>query len=421
MLALASTALMARALTPSNFGTVIMVHSFMLMMQGLVKLNSFEAIIQFGVPVQAAGDTPRLAQLMRITFVLDIAAALIGTLVACLIAPLLGPHLGWDAQTTHLAALYSLLLLSGLTGSANGVLRLYDRFDVISGQNIVGSLLRLAGVSLCWFLDLHDIGPFLLVTGASWLARNLYILHAGWRERRRHLPEERLFKGEIWHQHSERFPGLWRFLNVVYWQSNLDLVPKHVSVLVAGYFLGPSSAGLFRLARQFSGALAVPAQLLRKVLFADLSRLWHRQDPVFVKVLFQALAASAGIGLLVTVLTWFFAVPLLSLLAGSAYQGAAPAMVWLMLAAGLNLGISTLRAASYAMGQAHTVLKIYALALVAYVVIFPLLTTSLDLAGAGMASAVTSLLTLLAMSFLVRRQLTIQGVPDNPRSNKPSM
>lgn len=405
LLALAATSMMARALTPHNFGVVIMVHSFLLMMQGLVKLSSFEAIIRFGVPYQEVGDNPRLAQLMRITFVSDIIAALTGTLLASLIVPLLGPRLGWEAQTTHFAALYSLLLLSGLTGTANGALRLYDRFDVLGGQEVVGPLVRLAGVSLCWLLGLHDIGSFLLATGASWLAQNIYVLVAGWRERRRHLPDERLFKGDIWHQHRERFPGLWRFLNVVYWQSNLDLIPKHVSVLAAGFFLGPTTAGLFRLARQYSGALAVPALLLRKVLLADLARLWHRRDPMFAKVLFRALAASAGAGLLIAMLTWFFALPLLTLLAGSAYHGAAPAMTWLMLAAGLDMGVSTLRAASYAMGHAHSVLKITALALIAYIVIFPLLTQALGLAGAGMASAATSFLTLAAMSYLVRRQL----------------
>ena len=314
-------------------------------------------------------------------------------------------YMGWDARVTHLAMLYSLLLFSGLTGSANGVLRLVDRFDILVRGSLIDRILRLAGVALFWALGSHDIGLFLAAYGVSWLVSNLYILYGGWKEYRCHLPGESLLKGDIWQQHTKRFPGLWRFLNVVYWQSNLDLIPKHVAVILAGAFLGPAMAGMYRLAFGFSKALSAPAVLLRKVLLGDLARLWHRRDLAFVGLLYRSLAASAGLGLCIAAVVWFFAVPLLTLLAGSEYSDAAPALTWLMLAAGLNMGISTLRAAAYAMDKADKVLKIHALALIVYVVAFPLLTPTLGLAGAGMASAATSLVTMIAMSLLVKRQL----------------
>lgn len=404
ILTLGATALMARSLSPDQFGLVILVHTYLLVMKGVMKISSFDAIIQYGVPLQDQGDRPRLAQLLRITFVLDVAAALIGTILACAIVPLIGPRLDWAESTTHLATLYSLLLLSSWTGSASGVLRLYDRFDLLARQHIVGPVVRLSGVALAWWLGVHDITPFLIAYGLGWLAQNLYLIQAGWREHRRNLSEEPL-RGETWCQPGVRFPGIWRFFNVVYWQSNLDLLPKHVSVLFAGFFLGPTMAGLFRLALQFSRALAVPALLLRQVLLPDLARLWHRRDPIFNKVLTRALSASAGIGLFIAGASWLFAVPLLSLVAGPEYRDAAPAMYWLMLGAGLDMGVSTLRAAGYAMGQAHSVLILFGLAAVVYIVVFPPLTLSYGLAGAGMASAVTSILTLVAMGLLVKRSL----------------
>jgi O-antigen/teichoic acid export membrane protein len=404
ILALGATALTARALSPADFGLVAMVHSYLLVMQGVVKLNSFDAIIQYGVPAQDKGDFGKLAQLLRITVVLDLGAALVGAALGCSIVFLVGPHLGWATSTIHLAALYSLLLLGGFSGSASGVLRLYDRFDLIGRERVLGPLVRLIGVGLAWWLGAHHIGAFLIAFGAGWLAQHLYLIQAGWREQRRHLPQN-LLGGEVWHQHTKRFPGLWRFLNVVYWQSNIDLIPKHVSVLATGFFLGPAMAGMFRLALQFSKVLAVPALLLRQVLLPDLARLWHRRDPNFVPVLKSALITGGGIGLAILLLALFFAEPLLTLVASPAYSAAAPAMYGLMLGAALDIGISTLRAAGYAMGLAHSVLKLYAIALVAYVALFPLLTIPLGLVGAGMASAATSLLALIMMGLLVKRHL----------------
>ena len=162
---------------------------------------------------------------------------------------------------------------------------------------------------------------------------------------------------------------------------------------------------MYHLAFGFSKSLSAPGLLLRKVLLGDLTRLWHRRDPTFTGLLFRSLATAAGLGLFIAALVWAFAVPLLTLLAGPEYSAAAPALSWLILAAGLDLGTAPLRAAAYAMDKAHKVLKIHALALIAFVIAFPLLTPALGLAGAGMASAVTSLVTLIAMILLVKRQL----------------
>ena len=404
VLTLVATALAARALTPSDFGLVVLVHSYLLVMQGIAKLKTFEAVIQYGVPAEDEGNFGRLAQLLRLTMVLDVTASVVGAILGAAIIFLVGPHMEWTAETMNLAALYSLLLLGGFSGTASGILRLYDRFDLLSWERALGPLIRVIGVGLAWWVGADGIEPFLFAFGAGWLVQQLFLILAGWREFRRHLPGQSL-KGEVWRRHRERFPGIWKFLHIVYWQSNLDLVPKQVSVLAAGFFLGPAMAGMFRIALQFSRVLAVPALLLRQVLLPDLARLWHRKDREFVPVLKGALLTGGGIGLVVLVMAFFLAEPLLVLVAGPAYRGAAPAIAGLLLGAAFDIGISTLRAAGYAMGLAHAVLQLSVVVLVAYIILFPALTIPFDLAGAGMASAVASLLGLVLMGFLVRRRL----------------
>ena len=78
----------------------------------------------------------------------------------------------------------------------------------------------------------------------------------------------------------DEFVGLRHFLGVTYWQSNIDLIPKHISVIMAGYLLGAADAGLLRLARQFSSLLAKPAILIRQVIFLDLTRSWNQAAPI---------------------------------------------------------------------------------------------------------------------------------------------
>ncbi len=58
--AVAATALMANALPPAEFGLVVLLHTYVLVIRGLLNFRTFEAIVRYGIPLQVAGDTARL-------------------------------------------------------------------------------------------------------------------------------------------------------------------------------------------------------------------------------------------------------------------------------------------------------------------------------------------------------------------------
>ena len=150
MLALASTALMARALPPAEFGIVILLHTYALVWNGLFNCKPFEAVIRYGVPALERGDEASLARLVSICLRVDIATTLGATVAACLLAGIAGGWLGWSAEVVQLAQIYGLVLLTGVTGTAKGVLRLYNRFDLLSRQLAIGPLIRFSGAVLVW-------------------------------------------------------------------------------------------------------------------------------------------------------------------------------------------------------------------------------------------------------------------------------
>jgi len=405
LLTLAATALMARSLSPDYFGLVVLIHTYLLAVRGLLNLKPFEAIIRYGITAQEEGRTDRLVQLLRMILVLDVIFALVGTLITLSLVPLVGPLLGWNSEAQSLALLYSLLMLSACTGAANGVLRLHNRFDLLGLRQAMGPLVQLLGVALAWLLK-ADYPYFLLAYGLGWLVENLAMLWFGWRESCRQLGNQ-LWKGPIWQQHRERFPGFWHFIQVVYWQANTDLIPKQISLLGVGALLGAADAGLFRLAQQLAKVLTVPALLLRTVLFPDLARLWHRKDPQFAGIIKRSLVVAVLFGGAVALLSLFLGEPAIQLLAGPEYLGAVAVIFWLMFSAGLDLGLASLRAAGYAMGFAGVLLRLYLTSLAGYVLLFLVLGQWLGLAGIGMATAGWSALNLLLVGGLVWHKLRL--------------
>jgi len=393
-----ATGLMANALPPTEFGLVILLHTYIMVIRGALNFRTFEAVVRFGVPLNDSGNEPRFRSLLRATMLIDIGFAVLATLVGILAAPMAGRYLHWDAQSATWAAIYSLFLLSTANGTTSGILRVYDRFDALGVQFTIAPALRFTMVAIGWVMD-APMGVFLFMWGSAFAAGHLYMLVRGLKELSAHV-ETSLWSGFHWSELKRPEKGFWSFVGVVYWQTGIDLLPKHVSVLLAGNLLGPAAAGLFRLAREFSTVLTQPAIALREVLFPDLTRSFHAEDGGIHSIPFWTALIAGVAGLAIVLFSVLFGRFILGIV-GEAYIPAAPLLSMLLLAATFDLASAPLRAAAYAMGKAGVVLRIHVAGIICYVALFFVMTPLTGLTGPGWAAIIASLLALGLTSRLI--------------------
>jgi len=362
-----------------------------MVIRGALNFRTFEAVVRFGIPLNDSQDQSGLRALLRSTMLIDLSAAVLATIIGITMAPLAGHFLQWDADMVAWAAGYSLIMLATANGTPNGILRIYDRFDALGIQFTIAPALRFIMVSAAWALD-ASMPVFVIAWGSAFAAGHLYMFARGLIELRAHM-DGPLWKGFRLREVRERESDFWRFVGVVYWQTNIDLLPKHVSVLLAGALLGPASAGLFRLAREFSTVLTQPAVTLREVLFPDLTRSFHAEDGGILSVPFKTAMIAGSVGMVFVIFSMFCGAWLLGIV-GAEYIPAATLLSLLLLAAAFDLASAPLRAAAYAMGRAGTVLKIHIAGIITYVSVFFLLTPLIGLTGPGLAAILASLLAL---------------------------
>ena len=395
-----ATALTANALPVEQFGLIMLIHAYIMVIKGSLNFRTFEAIVRFGIPLQEGGDEERLKSLIRSTFVLDLVSSLVATAIGLAALPLAATLLHWDAQVAGWAWWYVFVLLSTPVNTGSGILRLYDRFDALGIQYTVGPLVRVVMVVAAWVAEAPML-TFLAAWGIAFSLGQLYMIARGFRELRRHL-KTTLWQGFRWQELREQHSDFWRFIGVVYWQTTIDLLPKHVSTLLAGSLLGPAAAGLFRFAREAASVLAQPAVMLREVLFPDLTRAWKDGQGGFGVLPFRAALAAGAIGFAFVAIAWLAGTPILGLI-GADYVPAKTLMVLLLIAASFDLAAASLRAAAYAMGRASALLRIHVLGIGSYTVMFVVFTHTFGLSGPGFASIVASLLTLGLTVRLVHR------------------
>lgn len=400
LMMIGATILMARALGPASFGVVMLIQAYALLMRGLLNCRVFNAVIRYGVPAHDAGDLRTLRRLLRVCHRVDRGSSIAATLLAVLLAPWIGPLMGVGHEHVVLLAAYSLVLLTTGNNTPDGILRLFDRFDVIGWQMTTAAVISLVGVAIAaWWRA--PLPVYVAVLGVAYATEQLCMSWLGWGEYRRRIGPS--VDDDLRTARLAEFRGLRGFLWVNYWQSNMDLVPKHLATVLAGLLLGATSAGLLRLSRQISSVLSKLAILTRQAVFPDLTRSWHQRDASFAHLTFRTATYVGGFGLVLVAVVYFFGHALLGTVVGAKYIAAAPLLSLMMLAATFDLAAAPMRSAAYAIGRAGKVLGMYAIAAAIYLALFVVLAPWLDLVGIGLATVVAACLPMLAMVVLIQR------------------
>ncbi|MFQ5634001.1 MAG: lipopolysaccharide biosynthesis protein [Gammaproteobacteria bacterium] len=411
VLELVTVGLLARALSPGSFGNIVLIQTYVLVVRGLFNFKLYEVLVRFGVPLLEDADHSAFRQLLRITLLLDLISSVVATLTAVLAAPLVGEILGWETGVAPVSMWYSCVLLTYGFGTAKGILRIFDRYDVLGIQLMVGPLLRLAGVLVIMLVD-PTLRSFVIALVLATAIGNGYLIVQGLAELRRQLGtlELKLAFRRSW---RGDFPELAKFVGIVYWQGNIDMLPRHVSTLLAGTILGSAGAGLLRLARETTKVLSKPGGLLRQVLYPDLVRMWLRGTDTFRMVLGRAILISALVGFGFVVAAMAGGSALLTVALGADYAAAAPLMTLLLLATTVELMATVLRAAGYAMGGAGAILRLHLFSSVFYLLLFVLLTPWLGLIGPGFAACAAALVPLGGTGLFVVRGIRERHAPES--------
>lgn len=398
-LTLIATALMAHGLPVIEFGLVILLHTYVLAIRGFLNFRTFEAIVKYGVPLHQSNDIKGLKSLCKTTTLVDVASGIAATLVGISLASLAGSFLHWDEDMVGLTRLYSLVMLTTIFNTPNGILRIYDRFDALSVNYTVGPVIRLTGVLLAW-LNEAGMHAYVAVWATAFVIENSWLFVRGHSELKQQTGSG-LWTDGNWKSAFNISPDLRHFIRVVYFQTNLDLLPQHLAVLLAGNLLGPAAAGMFRLARDFSSVLSKPAMLLREVLFPDLARILISDPQGFNTLGLKAVKAAGAAGFALALISVPAAGPLLGII-GPEYAQASSLLTLLLIAATFELAASPLRAAAYAMGKVSQTLRNYLIGVLIYFGFFWLLTPMMGLNAPGVAAGFGFAVTLKLMWNLVR-------------------
>jgi O-antigen/teichoic acid export membrane protein len=402
VISLGYLAVAARVLGVREVGVLILINAFAQLVGEVVKFNSWQTVLHYGAGPLANGERGKLQQVVRFTLFLDVASSLVGVAVAVAAAMLFGDRLGWTPADSPKAALYCLTILVMAPATPIGLLRLFDRFDLIAAQAPISSLARLAGSGLAIAFG-ASLGGFLIVWAAGTVIAFVYLAGSVILEMRR----RDLLAGFRWFgtPHTQGMPGAWRFAWATNFNSSLDVAFTHAITIAVGALAGPAPAALWRIGRQVADALAKPARLLIPALYPELARLHVSHGELAMRRLaLQVGIVGGGVGTALLLVTALAGRPLLTLVMGPAFAPAASIMLWQVAAAVIGIWALPLDPMLVTLGRPGDSLKVRLVVAGALLISLPFMIDRFGITGAG-AALVGAMAALAAgMLFMLRRQ-----------------
>lgn len=401
VVSLAYLAIAARSLGPVLFGGFTLILTYGQLIANLVQFQSWKGVIRFGA-VHIAEDRPdRLARLVGFTATLDGASSLIGAVLAVLGVYLAGPLLHWSAQEQTQAALFGAVLLLSTGATATGMLRLFDRFDLLTLTEAVAPLVRLIGAIAVWVLG-GGVVAFLTVWAIAALAQAI----AGWVAIIAIHGSPLSIGRSAFDRAVAENPRIWRFMLQTNLSNSLSLFWLQTGTLAVGAVAGPAAAGGFRIADRIAKGIAKPVETITRALYPELARLVASNDRATLTTVFKRISwIAASLAVLLVVIAGLGGSLILRLVAGPQYAFAHVYLFLLAISAAIDLSGFALEPFHNAHGRAGRVLRSRAVGAVVYALLLAVLLPTIGAIGAAIAAIVTSLVIFVQLALSARQML----------------
>lgn len=387
LLGLIALASAGRALDPTVFGVLMVVHTYATGVGALVKFQSWQVILRYGAPALTSGDDVQARDAIRFAFGLDILSGAVGMAGAMAALPLLAGSFAIERSSFPLALFYCTLVPTMSAATATGVLRLLDRFDLIAAQQLVTPVLRAAGAAIA-YLGHFGFNGFVIAWYVGDLAGDLVLWGLAARELRRHGMLDAFRPGL--RATARRLPGSWGLVWTTNVSTSVNAAWGPISNLIVAGMLGPVAAGLYKIASTLLDSAGKPADLLTKGFFPEIMRL----DPASKRPWRLALRTGLFAGLIGAVMVAAILLggkPLILAAFGHKYGAASGLLSLMVVALMVSMAGFPLESLLYMVGRQGTALAAQIAATAVYLAALALLSVRLGLTGAGIAYVIGNL------------------------------
>lgn len=372
---------MARSLGPTGLGILALIEAYARSVDRIFRFEPWQTLVRYGTHALEHGDETEFRRLVKFSTLFDIGGAALSASVAIIGLYFVADWFDLGDESQKMAMVFAASLYLGLSSTPTAVLRVFDKFQLLSKIAVTVATARLLMTVTVW-LSGGGLWEFVIVLVINELLTQMLPLIFAWRELRiqGHSHVWKLpFQGLL--QYNQGLPKF--LLNV-----NINVIARtstqRFDVLLLGALLGPAAVGLFQLAKRVGIAAQRLGRPLQQAVYPDIARLWARGEVSrFRWIVLRVNLIMGSVGLIAfVILSWNMEL-IVRLAFGEAFVPAVPIVIVQVLATTIFLTGNTMNPAMMSMGEDHKLVRITLVATAVFFAAFAPLVMSFGAIGAS--------------------------------------
>lgn len=312
-LGLAQTYLTTQLVGVKGFGFLVIIYAFGQLIGDFAEFQSWQTVLHYGLKPYQNRDIPLLQRVLRFSFCLDLCSALIALIISVSGAIYFSSYLGWPPEWHYLGILFSFSVLFTTSATANGILLLLNRYDLLAIQGTTTTSVRFFGILFLTFIHGTIVGAVFVWILATFVNFATILIMALYQLYKQGFLEK--FLNRLNDGFTKDLPGIWKFA----WNTNINmtfaLIPGHITTQIIGSMLGMIASAHYNIASKISEAIAKPVIMLQSTLYPEMNRSWQNDKPSHLyKMALQITLLTGGIISLVFLILPYIAPYIFSLL-----------------------------------------------------------------------------------------------------------
>lgn len=392
----------ARALGAAGLGMLALVESYGRIIERLIHLEPWQAVIRNGSEALEAGDDGRLGRLVGLSVLLDLFGGVLAASVALLLVPVAAPWFGFDASQYWLLIAAAAAALISLRATGLALLRLYDRFDLLAKIDTAVAGLRAAlavgmwaaGFGLAGFVAIYVIVSLLNGTAA---------LIAGIREMRRRNQQVQI--GAVREALNEN-PGFLRLM----WNSNLAVILRQTSqrfdVIILAALVPAASVGYYHVARRCGDVALRLGRPISQAIYPELTRFAARGELARIGRVVRGVSLGFAAVMIVVLAPVIWQLePIVTTIFGDTFAPAVPVVAIQAVAVGFYMCGIVMNPALLSLDQDRAMVRIGATSTVLFFVLVVPMVKLFGVAGAAGTHLICNAIWLTLCVVILRKSL----------------